>query len=49
MRKLIVISGPSGSGKTSIVNHILSGRKDLLFSVSVCSREKRETEIDGKD
>ncbi len=49
MSKLIVISGPSGVGKTSIVHHILSGRKDLLFSVSACSREKRETEIDGKD
>ncbi|MFI0428853.1 guanylate kinase [Mariniflexile sp. HMF6888] len=48
--KLIVFSAPSGSGKTTIVRHLL-GIKDLNleFSISATSREKRGTEVDGKD
>jgi guanylate kinase len=48
--KLIVFSAPSGSGKTTIVRHLL-GIEDLNleFSISATSREKRGTEIDGKD
>ena len=49
MGKLIVISAPSGAGKTSIVHHLLKNMDELSFSVSACSREKRENEIDGKD
>lgn len=48
--KLIVFSAPSGSGKTTIVRHLL-GIKDLNleFSISAASRERRGSEIDGKD
>ena len=48
--KLIVFSAPSGSGKTTIVKHLL-GIKDLNleFSISATSREKRGTEVHGKD
>jgi guanylate kinase len=48
--KLIVFSAPSGSGKTTIVRYLL-GIEDLNleFSISATSREKRGTEIDGKD
>ncbi|WP_370477241.1 guanylate kinase [Tamlana flava] len=48
--KLIVFSAPSGSGKTTIVRHLL-GLEDLNleFSISATSREKRGTEVDGKD
>ncbi|MBC8266415.1 MAG: guanylate kinase [Flavobacteriales bacterium] len=49
MGKLIVISAPSGAGKTSIVHYLLKSMDELSFSVSACSREKRENEIDGKD
>ncbi len=49
MGKLIVISAPSGSGKTSIVKHLLKNMDELSFSVSACSRNKRENETDGKD
>ena len=49
MRKLIVISGPSGVGKTSIVRFLLQKIEVLSFSVSACSREKRENETDGID
>ena len=49
MNKLIVISAPSGAGKTSIVKYLLKNINALSFSVSACSREKRENETDGKD
>ena len=49
MRKLIVISAPSGAGKTSIVHYLLKNMPELAFSVSACSREKRENETDGED
>ena len=47
--KLIVLSAPSGAGKTTIVHHLLSQDLNLVFSISACSREKRENEVDGKD
>ena len=40
---------PSGAGKTTLVKHLLGVRKDLAFSVSATSREKRSNETDGKD
>ena len=49
MRKFIVISAPSGAGKTSIVHYLLKNIPKLSFSISACSREKRDNEIDGKD
>lgn len=48
-RKAIIVSAPSGAGKTTIVKHLLSVFPELEFSVSACSRPKREKEIDGKD
>ncbi|KJD33914.1 guanylate kinase [Tamlana nanhaiensis] len=48
--KLIVFSAPSGSGKTTIVRHLLKQNTlNLEFSISATSREKRGTEVDGKD
>lgn len=49
MEKLIVISAPSGAGKTSVVHYLLNSMPELSFSISACSRSKRENEIDGKD
>ena len=49
MGKLIVISAPSGAGKTSIVHFLLQKMDTLSFSVSACSREKRENEREGID
>ena len=49
MGKLIVISAPSGAGKTSIVHFLLEKMEPLSFSVSACSRAKRENETDGTD
>lgn len=47
--KCIIFSAPSGAGKTSIVKHLIKVRKDLEFSVSACTREKRADEVEGKD
>lgn len=48
--KLIVFSAPSGSGKTTIVRHLLDQPElNLEFSISATSRDKRGTEVDGKD
>ena len=50
LSKIIVVSGTSGSGKTTLVNHLLN-KKDLnlSFSISACSRQKRNFEIDGEN
>jgi len=48
-RKAIIVCAPSGAGKTSIVKHLLAEMPRLSFSVSACSRPKRENETDGKD
>jgi guanylate kinase len=48
--KAIIFSAPSGAGKTTIVNHLLNKRKDLGFSISACTRDKRgRIEVDGTD
>lgn len=47
--KLIIFSAPSGAGKTTIVKQLLAAGLPLSFSISACSRDKREGETDGKD
>ena len=47
--KLIIVSAPSGAGKTTIVKELMRSRKDLEFSVSACSRPRREGEKEGRD
>ena len=47
--KAIIISAPSGAGKTTIVKHLLAAFPNLEFSISACSRQKRDNETDGKD
>lgn len=47
--RMIIISAPSGAGKTTLVKHLLSVRPDLEFSISACSRERRDDELDGRD
>jgi guanylate kinase len=49
VKKAIIISAPSGAGKTTIVKHLLSVFAELEFSVSACSRPKREKETEGID
>lgn len=48
--KAIIFSAPSGSGKTTIVHHLLNNNKNLGFSISACTRDKRgRKEENGKD
>jgi len=47
--KLIILCGPSGSGKSTIVKFLLEHIPHLALSVSVTTREKRESEIHSKD
>lgn len=49
MNKVIIFCAPSGSGKTTIVKHLLQHDERLMFSVSACTRNRREGEVDGKD
>ncbi len=49
MGRAIIVSAPSGAGKTTIVKHLLRTLPELEFSVSACSRTRREEETDGKD
>ena len=48
-KKIIVISGPSGAGKSSIVKEIINSDIDVIFSVSACSRKRRDSEKEGRD
>jgi guanylate kinase len=47
--KAIIVSAPSGAGKTTIVRHLLGVVPQLEFSISACSRSRRNEEFDGKD
>ncbi len=47
--KLIIFSAPSGAGKTTLVKYVMAQLPQLTFSVSACSRKKRDNETDGKD
>jgi len=47
--KAVIFSAPSGAGKTTIVRHLLEQNLNLEFSISACSRSKREGEVNGKD
>ena len=48
--KLLIFSAPSGSGKTTIVRHLLASfPQHLAFSVSACTRPRRDYEVDGRD
>jgi guanylate kinase len=46
---LLVLSSPSGAGKTTITRRLLERDPTLALSVSVTTRPRRASEIDGKD
>lgn len=45
----IILSSPSGGGKTTIAQKLLSGRKDVGYSVSCTTRPPRQGEAEGRD
>ncbi len=47
---LIILSGPSGVGKGCVRQEIMKNDKlELVYSISMTTREKREKEVDGRD
>lgn len=47
---LVVLSGPSGCGKDTIISRVLTALGDRAFlSVSMTTRQRRGTEVDGVD
>ena len=47
--KVVVISGPSGVGKSTICGELVRQMADVYLSVSVTTRPKSETEVDGRE
>lgn len=47
--KIIIITAPSGSGKTTLVKRLLTACPGLTFSVSACTRQPRQGEVNGRD
>ena len=44
---MLVLSSPSGTGKSTIARNLLSNEPNLTMSVSVTTRKRRGSEIDG--
>lgn len=45
---LLVLSSPSGAGKTTLTRMLLQNRElDLTLSISVTTRQRRSSEVDG--
>jgi guanylate kinase len=49
MGNLIVFTGPSGVGKGTVVKELFQNLDNLIFSVSVTTRDKRSGEEEGKN
>ena len=47
--KVIIVSGPSGVGKSTICDEVVKRLDNISLSVSVTTRPRSETEVDGKD
>ena len=46
---LLVLSGPTAAGKGTLVKELLKRRDDIVLSISVTTRYKRENEEDSVD
>jgi len=46
---MFVLSSPSGAGKTTISRRMLEVDSELALSISVTTRQRRSSEIDGRD
>ncbi len=44
---LLVVSGPSGVGKGTVCTELLEKYPNIKYSISVTTRQKRPTEVDG--
>lgn len=46
---VVIVSGPSGVGKSTLCKEVVRRMDNVCLSVSVTTRSKAETEIDGED
>ena len=47
--RVVIVSGPSGVGKSTICKEVVKRLSNVYLSVSVTTRPRSETEVDGKD
>lgn len=47
--KIVIVSGPSGVGKSTICKEVVKRLDNVRLSVSVTTRQKAESEVDGQD
>ncbi len=47
--QVVIVSGPSGVGKSTICKEIVRRLNDVCLGVSVTTRPRSETEVDGQD
>jgi len=47
--KVVIVSGPSGVGKSTICKEVVKQLKNAYLSVSVTTRPKAESEVNGED
>ena len=48
MGKIVIVSGPSGVGKSTICREAVKRLDNVQLSISVTTRQKSETEVDGE-
>lgn len=46
---MFIIEAPSGTGKSAVIKEILRQDKNIKFSVSVTTRPRRDSEVEGVD
>jgi guanylate kinase len=46
---MLVVSSPSGAGKTTLTRLLLEAEGDISLSISVTTRPRRHSEVDGTD
>lgn len=47
--KVVIVSGPSGVGKSTICKEVAKQLNNVYLSISVTTRPKAESEVDGED
>jgi len=48
-KNIIIVSGPSGVGKGTICRQVAKRLDDVVMNVSMTTRTKSDSEVDGKD
>lgn len=48
-KNIIIVSGPSGVGKGTICKEVVKRLDDVVINISMTTRTKSDSEVDGKD